>query len=204
MPALDTATRILISSGRVIDPANNTDAVQNIYIADGKVIAFGNAPQGFKADIEIDASHRIVCPGLIDLHTHLPQYPVVARREDSLLPWLQRHIFPTELEFQGPGQRAMIEAFFDDLALNGTSTAVLYSAIWEDSTRLAFEVARERGLRVVVGKMMMTDSTEKSKWVTATCFPSRLALRLANSAVAQVPTAPPIPIGIAASSVNMP
>ena len=71
MPATNTATRILISSGRVIDPANHTDAVRDVYIADGKVIALGDAPQGFKADVEIDASHRIVCPGLIDVSARL-------------------------------------------------------------------------------------------------------------------------------------
>ena len=71
MPAIDTATRILISSGRVIDPATRTDAVQDVYIADGKVIAFGNAPQGFTADMEINASQRIVCPGLIDISARL-------------------------------------------------------------------------------------------------------------------------------------
>jgi dihydroorotase len=71
MHACDTAIRILISGGRVIDPANKIDRVQNVYIADGKVIAFGNAPQDFQADMEIDARHRIVCPGLIDISARL-------------------------------------------------------------------------------------------------------------------------------------
>jgi dihydroorotase len=71
MPAIDKATRILISGGRIIDPANKVDVVQNVYIADGAVVAFGNAPPGFKADMEIDARHRIVCPGLIDICARL-------------------------------------------------------------------------------------------------------------------------------------
>jgi len=71
MPASRTATRILISNGRVIDPANHTDAVRDVYIADGKVIALGDAPQGFEADLKIDASHQIVCPGLIDISARL-------------------------------------------------------------------------------------------------------------------------------------
>ena len=106
------------------------------------------------------ADARLLClPGLIDLHTHLPQYPVVARQEDALLPWLDRHIFPTELDFQGPGQRSLIEAFFDELAANGTTTAGLYSAVWEDSTALAFEIAAEKGVRAVIGKMMMDEGS---------------------------------------------
>jgi len=59
--------KIIISNGRVVDPANNLDATQDIYIADGRIIALGKAPDGFRPDLEIDASHCIVCPGLIDI-----------------------------------------------------------------------------------------------------------------------------------------
>jgi dihydroorotase len=67
----DTAPRILISGGRVIDPANDTDMIRNLYIADGKILAFNHPPQGFTADVEIDARDRIVCPGLIDISARL-------------------------------------------------------------------------------------------------------------------------------------
>jgi len=59
--------RIHIKGGRVIDPANNIDAVQDIWIADGKIAAIGNAPDSFTADQTINADNNIVCPGLIDL-----------------------------------------------------------------------------------------------------------------------------------------
>ena len=71
MHARDKAPRIQISGGRVIDPANKVDRVQNVYIADGKIIALGKAPQDFQADMEIDACHRIVCPGLVDVSARL-------------------------------------------------------------------------------------------------------------------------------------
>lgn len=71
MSAIDTATKILICGGRIVDPANKVDSVQDLFIADGKVIASGQAPQGFSADLEINARHRIVCPGLIDISARL-------------------------------------------------------------------------------------------------------------------------------------
>jgi dihydroorotase len=71
MYAHDKTQRIQISGGRVIDPANKVDRVQNVYIADGKVIALDKAPQDFQADMEIDAHHRIVCPGLVDVSARL-------------------------------------------------------------------------------------------------------------------------------------
>lgn len=62
---------ISISGGRLLDPANRVDGLHDLYIADGRVAAVGAAPQGFQAELEIDARDRIVCPGLIDLCARL-------------------------------------------------------------------------------------------------------------------------------------
>ncbi len=61
------ANRIEIINGRLIDPANGIDEIKNLFIEDGKVCAIGKAPKGFKADLTVDASGQIVCPGLVDL-----------------------------------------------------------------------------------------------------------------------------------------
>ena len=63
--------RIAIRNGRVIDPAHHIDAHRDLYIADARIAALGIAPDGFQADVDIDASHHIVCPGLIDLCARL-------------------------------------------------------------------------------------------------------------------------------------
>ncbi len=62
-----TAPNILITGGRLIDPAHGVDAVTDLYIARGQIAASGQAPDGFRADQTIDASGLIVIPGLIDL-----------------------------------------------------------------------------------------------------------------------------------------
>jgi guanine deaminase len=96
-----------------------------------------------------------VFPGLIDCHTHLPQYSVVARGESELLPWLRQYIFPVEREFTGPKARTEAPQFFHELARHGTTTAMVYAAIFEDSCEIGFQAAKESGLRVILGKMMM-------------------------------------------------
>src|SRR5437763_661376 len=96
-----------------------------------------------------------IFPGLIDCHTHLPQYSVVARVESELLPWLRQHIFPVEREFTGPKARAEAPAFFRELARNGTTTVMAYAAIYEDSCDAGFEAAKQSGMRAILGKMMM-------------------------------------------------
>ncbi|MFU2486638.1 dihydroorotase [Thauera sp. WH-1] len=62
---------ILISNGRLVDPANRTDRVQDLYVAGGKIVALGHAPDGFVAQRHIDASGLVVAPGFIDLAARL-------------------------------------------------------------------------------------------------------------------------------------
>ena len=63
--------KIHIRNGRLIDPKNGTDSALDVFIADGRVAAIGQAPAGFTADQVIDASRQIVCPGLVDLSARL-------------------------------------------------------------------------------------------------------------------------------------
>jgi dihydroorotase len=64
---------LLLTGGRIIDPANRFDAVADLLITDGKIAALGaEARAKAPADAEqMDVSGRLVCPGLIDLHVHL-------------------------------------------------------------------------------------------------------------------------------------
>ena len=47
--------KLHIKNGRLIDPANGIDAQQDLFIAAGKVLAVGAAPEGFAASKTIDA-----------------------------------------------------------------------------------------------------------------------------------------------------
>jgi dihydroorotase len=78
--------KLHIKNGRVIDPANGVDAVQDLFIVDGKIAALGVAPQGFTADQSIDASGLVVAPGLVDLSARLrePGYEYKATLESEL------------------------------------------------------------------------------------------------------------------------
>jgi len=64
---------LLLTDGRVIDPANRVDGPADVLIRDGKIAAVGaDAAKRADADTErVDVSGLVVCPGLIDLHVHL-------------------------------------------------------------------------------------------------------------------------------------
>ncbi len=62
--------KIVIKAGRVIDPANNLDAVQDILVENGVIARVDQTIPAADADV-IDAAGKLVTPGLIDIHTHL-------------------------------------------------------------------------------------------------------------------------------------
>ena len=63
--------RLLLRGGRVIDPANNVDAAQDVLIADGKIERLGRSLEAPAGAEVVDANGKIVCPGFIDIHVHL-------------------------------------------------------------------------------------------------------------------------------------
>ena len=63
---------LLLKGGRLIDPANGRDETADLLLADGKVAAIGDdvIGQAQSGISEVDATGKVVCPGLIDIHVH--------------------------------------------------------------------------------------------------------------------------------------
>jgi N-acyl-D-glutamate deacylase len=59
---------LVITGGRVVDPASGMDAVGDVAVVDGKIAAVGTGLGG--AEHTIDATGLVVAPGFIDLHAH--------------------------------------------------------------------------------------------------------------------------------------
>jgi dihydroorotase len=60
---------LVIKGGRVIDPSIGLDAVRDVAIAGGRIIAVEQDIAASATDV-IDARGKIVAPGLIDIHSH--------------------------------------------------------------------------------------------------------------------------------------
>ena len=75
---------MLIRGGRVVDPDQGIDRVDDLLIRDGLIMSIGHEdsqPLG-KVDETIDAHGLIVTPGLIDMHVHLRE---PGREEDETI-----------------------------------------------------------------------------------------------------------------------
>ncbi len=70
----------LIKNGRVIDPKSQFDALADILIDGQKIVAIGQDLTREDAEI-IDATGKIVAPGLIDIHVHFRE-PGQTHKED--------------------------------------------------------------------------------------------------------------------------
>ena len=79
---------LLIRGGRVVDPSQSLDRVDDLLIRDGRVVAIGSATIGqlaggaVVADEVLDATGLIVTPGLVDMHVHLRE---PGREEDETI-----------------------------------------------------------------------------------------------------------------------
>src|SRR5579885_313477 len=78
IPSMST---LRIANGRVIDPSQGIDQVADLWVRGDRVAGLGPQPD-LHADRTLDASGKLVCPGLIDMHVHLRE---PGREEDETI-----------------------------------------------------------------------------------------------------------------------
>jgi dihydroorotase len=78
--------KLHIRGGRLVDPKNGIDCVQDLYVAAGKIASIGEPPQGWSANRTIDATDLVVCPGFVDLAARLrePGFEYMATLESEM------------------------------------------------------------------------------------------------------------------------
>ena len=126
--------------------------------ADGR-ITYAGATDGAAPTLTAAATDIrpwVVLPGMVDLHAHLPQLPNAGLGFGlDLLTWLERYIFPLERAFDVPTAERLAPAAWRAFAAAGTTTAMVYGAVYEASLDTTFRAAEAHGIRAIVGKVMM-------------------------------------------------
>ncbi|MGK7945508.1 MAG: guanine deaminase [Microcystaceae cyanobacterium] len=108
---------------------------------------------------DINITHypnRVIMSGFIDTHLHYPQIGMIGAYGEQLLEWLNQYTFPSEGKFKDKSYAQEIAALFlDELLKNGTTTALVFCAVFPESADAFFEEAQKRNLRMIAGKVMM-------------------------------------------------
>jgi len=150
----------------VDDPFYTAEADSARYLSDGllvveagKIKAFGNYAELQSEYENVPTtlySERLMMPGFIDTHIHYPQTEMIAAYGEQLLEWLDQYVFPVEGKFEDKDYAQKVaEVFLDQLLSNGTTTALVFAAVFPQSVDAFFEAAERRNLCMIAGKVMM-------------------------------------------------
>jgi 5-methylthioadenosine/S-adenosylhomocysteine deaminase len=137
------------SSGRVLAPG--------AIAIEGRDIVAVDSPQSIAAryspEESIDATGRVVLPGLVNTHTHAPMVLYRGLADDlALMEWLQKYIFPAEAKTVSPEfVRAGTRLAALEMIRSGTTT---YADMYYFEEEIA-KATREAGLRGVLGQTII-------------------------------------------------
>ena len=147
------------------DPFFSSDQEPLLDIPDGVVIIHDGliAAVGSYATTTVDASIPVmdygdclISAGFIDSHVHYVQTPILGSYGRHLLDWLNTYTFPDEQRFADSDYAASVATFFfDQLLRNGTTSALVFCAVFAESVDAFFTEASRRNMRMVGGKVLM-------------------------------------------------
>jgi len=129
------------------------DAV--LTVEDGRILAvepYDGRP------VDRDLRPDVLLPGFVDSHIHFPQTRAIGSASGPLLAWLQQSIYPEEERFSDATHAAAVARLFcDQLARAGTTLALVYGSVHPSASQLLLEEMDRRGLRAIVGPVLMDD-----------------------------------------------
>jgi guanine deaminase len=131
-----------------------------VLIKDGRIAAIGPAAAlmtQLPSDTAVEHHPgKLIMPGFIDPHIHYPQTQVIASYGAQLLEWLEKYTFVEEQKFADPQHASRnAEFFLDELARNGTTTAVAYCSAHPSSAEALFASAHRRNAGMIAGTAIM-------------------------------------------------
>lgn len=147
---------IVLLHGTIVtmDPASPLINNGGIAIMAGKIESIGSSfdiVSEFSSDKVLDVSGCVVCPGLINAHTHAAMTLFRGIADDlPLMEWLQDHIFPAEARLTEDWVYWGTTLACAEMILSGT-TAFCDMYLFEHKVA---EAAKAAGMRALVGEVL--------------------------------------------------
>ena len=104
-----------------------------------------------------DYGDALIIPGLVDLHTHAPQYSFRGTGMDcELLEWLHWYAFPEEARYVNLDYAFLSYGLFaGQMERSATTRAVIFGTIHREATLLLMDLMEKTGIVSYVGKVNM-------------------------------------------------
>lgn len=117
----------------------------DLYIEDHLIVECSKKPLSIEAEYKIDGSKKLVLPGLMNTHTHIPMTLLRGYGDDMLLrDWLAQRIWPVEAKLDKKSIQSGTELGLLEMIATGT-TSYLDMYFFEEIIAQATEKAGVRG-----------------------------------------------------------
>ncbi len=149
---------ILIRNSWIVTQNEKRDVIQgDVYIEDNLIVEVGRA--NVEAEYVIEGKNRIVMPGLINTHTHVPMTDLRGLADDLDLEEFLKRMWSLEEKRDREDIRRGSELGIEEMLRTGTTSFVdMYSD--ED---IVAEVSRERGIRAFLGWAVVDEEITTQK-----------------------------------------
>lgn len=127
-----------------------------LIVQEGIVKGIKEEISEFEGEV-FDYSNHMIIPGLVDIHTHAPQFNNQGiGLDEELLPWLNQYTFKEEEKFQSLDYaKEVYNAFVQALIKNGTTHVVVFGSIHNESNKILINLLEEYGIKAIVGNVNM-------------------------------------------------
>jgi guanine deaminase len=129
-----------------------------LVCVDGKSAGvFSRLPEQYAAFPLVDYSGRLVIPGLVDIHTHAPQFAFRGLGMDlELLDWLETRAFPEEAKYRDPEYARLAYGLLVEHLKRGPNTRlIIFATVHAPATLFLMDQLEESGLVSLAGKVNM-------------------------------------------------
>jgi guanine deaminase len=160
--------------GIILNPLNDSkceffpDGLMVVKTKNGKgvihdLLSFSEGETKYKDQIKKknfrDFGGHLIVPGFYDMHFHWVQDDVREMPKDSLLEWLDKYTFPTEMKYaKKKYSKKKAKSFFKKILTTGTIGGACYSSIHEHAVDAAMKEARGDFL---IGNVLMNMNSPK-------------------------------------------
>ena len=133
---------------------------EDAYVVCGEGLCrgiFDTIPDKYLGMEIVDCAGKLIIPGLVDLHTHAPQFAYRGTgMDEELMGWLERYAFPEESRYADTGYAARAYGIVTEKLKRGATTrVVMFATIHPETTLILMDCMEKSGVVSYIGKVNM-------------------------------------------------